>query len=199
MTLQLQSLMVQIAELMSSDHEWHQDSHTQINELREPNMVIQCRLDEAMRVTDTHLNHNKDRITALTVMQSDLQRQVNIPGSHFNPPDIAIPAHHTSHLLQLRNASYSREEGTLMPVVSPIASSTGGRESPDGPMSTLPSVAEVSGVSATGVLSPMQSPAADRSLGTLILPTEDVPMSAEQGPVTTPQATIVGCSQNLRN
>jgi methylmalonyl-CoA mutase cobalamin-binding subunit len=62
-------------------------------ELREADTMIQRRLEEVVTATDTRLSHHDERISMLTTMLSDLQRQVNIPGSHSNPPDISIAAY----------------------------------------------------------------------------------------------------------
>jgi hypothetical protein len=202
MTLQLQSLTAQIAELATSDREWRRDSNIRIGELREADMMIQRRLEEVVTVTDTRLNTQDDRISTLTTMLSDLQSRVNINGSHFNPPEITLAAYPTGHPSQSTTTSYSSEQGkwfntsrelpreTLssslgiieMPVVSPVVSSRGSGESPDGPIRPLPTLAAVRTVSATGMMSPTQSPAAGQSQQGLFLPAVDSPTSVTTDP-----------------
>jgi hypothetical protein len=180
MTLQLQILTARIAELTTSDREWRRDSDISMGELIEADTMIRQRLEEVVTTTDARLNDHEDKISLLTMMLSDLQRQVNTPESHFNPPDIAIPAYPTGHSSPSTNASHSSEREKWFNKPRELLRETLSSSSGIVEMPVASAVAR--SVSATGMMSRTQSPVAGPSQEKLFLPAVDSPTSVTTDP-----------------
>jgi hypothetical protein len=198
----MQTLTSNVAELTTSDRDWRRDSDLKIGRLLEADVNIQRRLHEVMTTTDVRLTWQENQISELTTIVRSLQRQANNPASHFNAPDITMPAMVIGRPSYSANASYSVEEGqwlnmsgasprpTLsaslgilpMPMASPMSSSSAIGGSPDLTTSPLLTLAAVGHASSTTNMPPMESTAAGQSQGALFLPGVDAPMSAPSDP-----------------
>jgi hypothetical protein len=207
----IETLTQHISGLTTSDREWRRDSDMQMAQLLESDIRIQRQLNEVAASTNARLNQHEHQISTLTTIVSSLQRQANHPSSHFNPPDITMPAMAPRRPSQSANASYSVEEtqwlnmsgasprptlsaslGVLpMPMTSPISMSSAIGGSPHAARSPLLTLATVATASA---MSPMQSPAAGQSQGVLFLPGVDAPTSAASDRDRTRRSVASGAS-----